>query len=393
MAQTHDGVAAPSPSSSASDSHPLDLIPFFRRWKQNHIRDLVYTFIFGLGFCFFFFALYAIDAPHGHLLSLLWKNFVMAMSISYTIHGLYVLGDMLLGSWLSKLQGWQRAAYHIVIPTGGVFGGFYVAVAILDPTAALHNVDGIFTTGVIVSFATISLVVSCVLVLAYAIRERQLRDTEHIAAEQRRALEAERQALEAQLRMLQAQIEPHFLYNTLANAVGLIQPAPERARVLLERLIDYLRASLAASRDTSATLGNEVATISAYLDLMKVRMGERLRYRIDLPPELAACTLPPMLLQPLVENAISHGLEPKIAGGEIVVRCTAEADVLLVTVEDDGVGFDPTARPRPGGGVGLTNLRQRLAALYGNAASVGLADNQPAGVRVSLRIPMTAERA
>jgi len=144
----------------------------------------------------------------------------------------------------------------------------------------------------------------------------QARQNEQIAA-------AGRLLAEARLRALQAQIEPHFLYNTLANVVSLIEVQPAQARHMLERFIDYLRASLAASRQERATLGAEADMIAAYLDVLGVRMGERLRYRIEVPAALRASSIAPMLLQPLVENAIAHGLEPKVEGGEVLLRARA----------------------------------------------------------------------
>ena len=201
--------------------------------------------------------------------------------------------------------------------------------------------------------------------------------------ERTRGAELERLALDAQLRSLQAQIEPHFLFNTLANVVSLIDGAPDKARRMLERLIDLLRASLAASRSERTTLGHECALVGAYLDILRIRMGERLQYAIDLPAELAEATVPPLSLQPLVENAIKHGLEPKLAGGTVSVRARAVDGALQVDVEDDGLGFDD----QNGIGVGLANLRERLGAAYGERARVVVSDRAP-GTCVRLTIPL-----
>lgn len=361
-----------------ASNHPLELIPFFRRWPAGTARDLVYTFVVGLGFCLFFFGIYAYNVPSEHLGRQLWNDFVIAMAISYTCHGLYGLGDRFLGSWQRKLQGWRRVAYYMAVPVCGVFAGYYLGMVLLSPTGARRN---IFTPGVVLSFAIVAVMVSCVLMFAYLMRERELLAKARLEAEKRRVVEA-------QLRMLQAQIEPHFLYNTLANAVALITPAPDNARLLLERLIDYLRATLAASRGAETTVRREVDTIKAYLDLMKLRMGERLRYRIEVPDAASSLPLPPMLLQPLVENAINHGLEPKIEGGEIVLAARIEASHLRVSVSDTGAGFQPDARRKPGGGVGLSNLRERIAALYGKDGSLTISEQAAGGVSVVLRIPL-----
>lgn len=365
--------------------HPLELIPFFRRWKPGLARDLIYTFIWGGAFCLFFFSINAYRATREQLPGELWAHFVIAMAIAYSIHGLYLLGEALLGSWLPRAHRWWRVAYSVVVPTAGVFGGYLLGMIILNPAAARNN---IFSFSVILSFAIISPLVSFAIVILYLMRERELQDKDRIAAEQRRVLEAERRTLEAQLRMLQAQIEPHFLYNTLANAVGLIQPAPDRARLLLERLIDYLRATLAASRDAGTPLQSEIDTITAYLELMKLRMGGRLRYRFELSDAAARLPVPPMLLQPLVENAISHGLEPKIEGGEIVLAASVDESHLRIVVSDSGAGFKTDAPAKQGGGVGLANLRERIAALYGSHGSMRIADNAAGGVSVTLHLPL-----
>ena len=203
-----------------------------------------------------------------------------------------------------------------------------------------------------------------------------------------RAATIERQALQAQLRLLQAQIEPHMLFNTLANLQGLIALDPARADAMLDQLIQYLRATLGATRADSTTLGEEFAAMEAYLGLMQVRMGDRLAYRLELPDALRGARLPPMLLQPLVENAIMHGIEPKMEGGEILVRARLVDDALCVEVSDSGMGLGH-APPRPGGGVGLSNLRERVHQLHGPTAQLQLIENQACGVTSRLLLPLT----
>jgi len=206
-----------------------------------------------------------------------------------------------------------------------------------------------------------------------------------------RADAIERQALQAQLRLMQAQIEPHMLFNTLANLQGLIAIDPERASVMLDQLIAFLRATLSVSRAETTTLAQEFAAAEAYLGLMGVRMGERLRYRCVLPEALRAARLPTMLLQPLVENAIIHGLEPHVDGGEILVEAARDSGRLLVTVSDTGLGLrglDLRAGGARGGGVGLATTRERLRALYGAAARLDLAPGQAKGAVARLSLPL-----
>jgi len=202
-----------------------------------------------------------------------------------------------------------------------------------------------------------------------------------------RAEAVERQALQAQLRLLQAQIEPHMLFNTLANLQGLIAIDPPRAGQMLDQLIQYLRATLSVSRAETTTLEQEFAALEAYLGLMQVRMGARLDYRCHLPEALRGARLPTMLLQPLVENAIVHGLEPKVDGGTVTLDAAQRGDQLEITVRDTGLGLD-RPRPKHGGGVGLSTTRERLQALYGERAGAELLPSPPQGAMSRITLPL-----
>lgn len=197
------------------------------------------------------------------------------------------------------------------------------------------------------------------------------------------AAEARRAGAEAQLRLLQTQIEPHMLFNTLANLRTLVEIDPPRAQTMIDELIVYLRATLSASRRPLVPLAEEFAQLRAYLELMKVRMAHRLDYALELPEAHADAKIPPMLLQPLVENAIKHGLEPKIPGGRITVTVSGDATRLVIDVSDDGVGLVGQTTP----GYGLTHVRERLAALHGDAALVRMNSNDAGGVTVRLELP------
>jgi len=160
---------------------------------------------------------------------------------------------------------------------------------------------------------------------------------------------------------------------------------------MLDQLIQYLRATLSVSRSETTTLEQEFAAMGAYLGLMGVRMGERLRYRLDLPPALRAARLPTMLLQPLVENAIVHGVEPKIDGGEITISAAIEGDSLVLDVHDTGLGLGLCTGQVParrGGGVGVATSRERLEALYGERASMTLNPAPPQGTLARLTLPL-----
>lgn len=221
---------------------------------------------------------------------------------------------------------------------------------------------------------------------------------EMLARARRAEQAAQRQATEARLRLLESQLEPHMLFNTLANLRALIATDPPRAIDMLDRLNAFLRATLAASRAGAGaalhTLQDEFDRLADYLALMAVRMGPRLRVRLELPDDLAALPLPPLLLQPLVENAIRHGLEPSTRGGEVAVVARRDQNTLVLTVQDDGVGasaadFEGALTDTPGRGFGLTQVRERLLALHGTAARLQAHSQPGEGTRISLFIPIT----
>lgn len=199
-------------------------------------------------------------------------------------------------------------------------------------------------------------------------------------------------ATETRLKLLESQLEPHMLFNTLANLRVLIGTDPARATAMLDRLNDYLRATLAASRsDASArthSLATEFQRLGDYLELMAVRMGPRLRYTLDLPPELAAHPVPPLLLQPLVENAIRHGLEPSVQGGEVRVSARAEGNALRIEVIDSGVG----QAGEPKAGFGLSQVRERLSTAFGANAGVDWRSQPGAGTHITLKLPLQVPR-
>jgi sensor histidine kinase YesM len=206
-----------------------------------------------------------------------------------------------------------------------------------------------------------------------------------------RAIEAERQHSEAQLRLLQAQIEPHFLFNTLANVNALIEHDPPKARRMLGAFTDYLRAGLSNLRRDQAPLADELALAEAYLRVQQARMEERLSFSIEADPTVRQAALPPLLLQPLVENAVVHGLEPQVDGGTVQVQARIEQGCLVLEVRDNGRGLAPpaAAQARRGQGLALANVRERLRSRFGDAASLELLDAEP-GALARLRLPLEA---
>ena len=194
------------------------------------------------------------------------------------------------------------------------------------------------------------------------------------------------QMVQARLSALQAQIEPHFLFNTLATVKRLYETVPERGREMLESLIAYLRAALPSMRGNGSTLKRELELARAYLTILQMRMGERLRFTIDSDPELNEVEVPPLVIGTLIENAIKHGLSPLPEGGGIAIRAAREGEQLRLEVCDSGRGFSDHG----GSGVGIANIRSRLAALYGSAASLTLKANVPRGVTAAVALPLNA---
>ncbi|MFG6442590.1 sensor histidine kinase [Roseateles sp. LKC17W] len=344
---------------------------------------LIIMAVWMLGFGFFFASIYGLQ--HGRLGTAAWWR--------STVPGHMLVSACVTACFFFAFRGFERLAPQHWLDTINSWrdwraGLFYSGTAMLCSVTGL--VIGLAAVDAVWSmpgwyralarpafwgeFVAISLLISLVLGLRYRARWKQER------------LQA--RVTEAQLRLLQGQIEPHFLFNTLANVQSLIDFDPPRAKLMLERFTDYLRASLGQLRGESTTLAQEFAMLESYLGLMQLRMGERLRMRLVLPPELAGVALPPLLIQPLVENAVHHGLEPKIDGGEITISAQRDAQGLCISVADDGQGLDAPRR-RPGNGVALDNIRARLAARWGATATLTLAPRDGGGTLALIRIPHT----
>lgn len=282
--------------------------------------------------------------------------------------------------WLDTIMGWRDWR------SGVFFSTFSIACSLLGVVIGLGVVDHFWESQGLIEllalpafwreFLSVSVLVTFIMGLRYRARWKQ------------EMLQA--RVTEAQLKLLQGQIEPHFLFNTLANVQSLIDFDPERAKQMLERFTDYLRASLGQLRGDSTTLAQEFGMLEAYLALMQLRMGERLKVALSLPAELGAIALPPLLAQPLVENAIHHGLEPKIAGGTVAVSARRVDGRLWIEVEDDGQGLHGPKR-RGGNGVALDNIRARLAARFGPGASLELMPRDGGGTLARIQIPVTAQ--
>jgi sensor histidine kinase YesM len=361
--------------------HPLELIPYFRRFPCSRTRDLIYTFIWNCLFAVFFIMVnmtFTAKLPSARAVMVF---FTIANLIGYAIHALFEGGEMFgVERWVRRRGYAAKALYYSLVPLTGVIAGMQAADWIFDIGFGswLASPEWVLVVG------AVSIVISFVLSTVAYLRQQEARAQVDLALEREKNERVERESIAANLRALQAQVEPHFLFNTLANVSSLVDRDPARAKHMLERFIRFLRASLAATRTERTTLAAERELITAYLDVLSVRMEARLSYRIDIPAEVEGFALPPMLLQPLVENAIRHGLEPKVAGGTVEIVARRVDGQVSIDVRDTGVGFGSSTK---GGGVGLDNVRSRLRGLYGERAGLSIAENRPGGTVVTVHVP------
>ena len=347
----------------------------------------------------------------GHLLQhgtqVALANFVIAGLLA-TMHGghfgttLVYAESMGLSIWLlvefgrritpQRTNGWPRGWRGIALVAVACALGYVIGTTIAD---ALFGISSWRTTlrhpgALLADFGPTA--TFCTIVAGWFWSRGQAR------AHRAQIAAATHAATLARLNLLQSQLEPHMLFNTLANLRALIAADPQRAQDMLDHLIAFLRATLNASRQPTHALADEFARIDDYLALMKVRMGDRLRASATLPPELAAIAVPPLLLQPLVENAIKHGLEPQRGAGDLHVSAAIDGTTLVLRVADSGRGLEAAAAARarepgePGSGFGLAQVRERLQTLHGDAARFTLAPRAEGGTLAEIRLPIVARQ-
>jgi len=300
-------------------------------------------------------------------------NLAITLTISVLIHLMFATLIPLVGPGrIRRFGNGQRALFFSGIPILGVLIGWPLGIWLVSE-AAVGWVR--VNPAELASSAVVGAVFSFVVFLVFNAKQRQV--------------VAEKRATEAQLRLLQAQIEPHFLFNTLANVQALIDHEPAKAKQMLTAFTDYLRAGLSGLRRDAGPLADELALAEAYLRVQQSRMEDRLHYVIEADEKVRAALLPPLLLQPLVENAVQHGLEPALAGGTVRVRARIDGDEIVIEVHDDGLGPEAPRRRPPGNGVALANIRERLAQRYGDAARLEIGAADP-GTLARLRLPLQA---
>lgn len=282
--------------------------------------------------------------------------------------------------WLARLRDpadWRAMLVCNVVLATGLYAG---ALLGLYAAARYYGFSAAAALGHPLAQARFYVLLAVVSVFAWGWWLLRLRQHER-----QRALQL--MATEAQLRLLQGQIEPHFLFNTLANVESLMDADPPCARRMLEAFTDYLRAGLTQMREGDCPLAQELGMAERYLELMGIRMGGRLTYRIDADARARTARVPTLLLQPLIENAIHHGIEGKVAGGTVTVSARLADGRLVLRVADDGLGLDAARRlHRRGAGMALANIRRRLQTRYGARASLAL-ELRDDGACATLELP------
>jgi sensor histidine kinase YesM len=290
-------------------------------------------------------------------------------------------GFLLLSAFVKNRPVQSVIVYIISYPTI-VLAGFYIGrqlagYILAQPARSQFDVPIMWTT------LLITICVSTFSVWFYSARDR-------IATLKTEAAEEVARASQARLSMFQAQIEPHMLFNTLSNLRSLIDSDPQRALLMLDHLVDFLRATLKGSIHDFTSLKDEFNLLENYLSLMEIRMGERLRFRLNLPIVLENLSVPTLVLQPLVENAIKHGLEPTVDGGQIIVQAHEEDHCIAIEVLDTGVGYDTDAQPSSVG-FGIQSVKDRLPAATANYDVLTIVSpplHRQTGTSITIRFPL-----
>jgi two-component sensor histidine kinase len=306
---------------------------------------------------------------------------VFSLMISVCIWAIIDIGRNFFPS--SAETGWPRGLSAVILVAGGIVGGWYVGNDLATRICTAYGFFGAARPSDPVADLRNSVLIT---LLAGVAGSYYFYSANKSAWLERKMAEARGHADEARLKLLETQLEPHMLFNTLANLRALIAVDAPRAQVMLDHMIAYLRATLNASRATTHSLQAEFDRLQDYLELMAIRMGPRLRFTLDLPGSLAQQNVPSLLLQPLVENAIQHGLEPKVGGGEVRVTARRDGDAIELEVRDTGIGLSGQV-PAGGKGFGVGQVRERLATLYGERARLSIEDGDGGGCRVLIRYP------
>ena len=313
------------------------------------------------------------------------ENSFADLLISAQVVGFALLALLYPAMNMAMSPLWRTVSVAIALVVGAFFGTVLVVVVKGRDLGMMFG-----DSHRLVSFgltAIIGFIAGTIAVAVMATRARIARTEAELMRSEADRQRLARKHAEAELKVIRAQIEPHFLFNTLANLSFLIKDNPDQALAMLENLIDYLQAAVPRIRGESSTLRNELAMASAYVSILQIRMGERLQAVFDIPQDLLVVPFPPMMLITLIENAIKHGLNELPEGGTITVRAVRRENSLMLCVADTGVGLPASGNHLPEG-IGLGNIRERLASMYGERARLTLALNLPRGAVATIQIPI-----
>ncbi|XDF79057.1 histidine kinase [Aliivibrio fischeri] len=250
----------------------------------------------------------------------------------------------------------------------------------------LNKYEDFATLEALQPIVLLGLIFTAICFYYFHVAEKTMLAEQALALSKRKQLEQEKALVLSQLSQLQSQIEPHFLFNTLANISALIELDSNKAKLMLEKLADLLRGSLKTNRNPLITIEQEIELLNAYLSIQQIRLGERLTYEID-KQIVEPISLPPLLIQPLVENAITHGIEPSAQGRHLMIQFKQENNQFFVVISDNGIGLKSVS-PSKGHGMSLNNIKQRLHDLFDGSASVRITENKDGGVNAELTIPL-----
>ncbi|MFH2092239.1 MAG: histidine kinase [Pseudomonadota bacterium] len=348
----------------------------YRKLTLGHLlKDIFYTSL-----CSLVIALMLILTTSAQMtLKTYGEYFLIAQFIGLSI----AIPCSLAFHFFKPVKTFFQVVIVILCVLGGVLLGSFLATR-LD----LHKFSGV-SGRIPAEMLIVAVIIGFVISFGFILYEKYISFKLSANEEKLRRIVLEKEKLNADLKLLQAQMEPHFLFNTLSNILSLLEHDPKSGRQMLENLTQYLRTSLIQSRKPANRLADEIGMIRTYLDIYKIRMGKRLAYELDIPENVRDIQIPPMILQPLVENAIKHGLEPKIEGGAIKIRASRTESMLTLEVSDTGMGI----KEKSATGVGTGNIRKRLAFLFDGRASLNFEDLAPSGLKAIVEIPCEADHS
>jgi len=340
------------------------------------VNSLIITFSFDIIIALVLY--YMVLGMHGLIDVMVISQFI-GLSICLFVHlGMYVAENKLNIASIIGIGIGIFAGLFLGIMSGSVLSwGFLYFLRGIDSSE--------FITGVLTHVIVFGIVFAIPIIYFFVSRDKMAESEKQIASEKIKRLSMEKETAMTTLRLLQAQIEPHFLFNTLSNVISLFDIDVDKAKQMLIDLNEYLRISLQRTRQEMITLDQELELVRRYLDIFKIRMGDRLSYRIQNKTGDTTILFPPLIIQPLVENSIKYGIEPDVSGGSINIDCQIQNNVLEIVISDTGKGLDDDTNKA---GIGINNVSQRLETIYGNMASLTLTQNQPSGIKATIEVPL-----